>query len=67
VPCGLSLHVALRERCDEDYLRNPCTEEPRCSARKMLAERDYGQAFVRDGIERAKGERPGLPTRKASS
>jgi hypothetical protein len=26
--CGLSLHVALRERCDEDFWRNPRTEEP---------------------------------------
>lgn len=26
--CGLALHVALRERCDEDFWRNPRTAEP---------------------------------------
>jgi hypothetical protein len=25
---GLALHVTLRERCDEDFWRNPRTQEP---------------------------------------
>ena len=26
--CGLALHITLRERCDEDFWRNPRTNEP---------------------------------------